>query len=296
MSLIDKPQKPNSQAFFSNIKVNTESSNNVLSVKELEIGYNQTSLSKVSFELYKGDKVAVIGENGIGKSTLIKTLMGITPKISGKFTYGYNVEKSYFDQQIELINEENTIYEEYEQTFKNESPLQIRKSLGAFQFTGEDVFKKTKVLSGGEKVRLALCKILKNNSNLLLLDEPTNHLDIIGKENLEDILISYPGTILFVSHDRYFINKIATSLLIFEKNKVIHFNGKYQEYIDLKNKESKQNIEKKQQKKSINKVIEPKNSQLTIKKIEKEIYIKEQQKQEIETLMLDEENYSNYQN
>jgi len=238
MKIIDKPQKSNTKTWKSNVKINKETSNTVLTVRELEIGYNNVPLSKVSFNLYKGEKLAIIGENGKGKSTLIKTLMGIIPKISGKYTYGYNIEKEYFDQQIEFINEENTIYEEYHQTFPEDEPLEIRKNLGTFMFTGEEVFKKINILSGGEKVRLELCKIFKKNPNLLLLDEPTNHLDILGKENLEELLTTYPGTILFVSHDRYFINKVATSLLIFDKDKVIYFNGTYNEYIEQKNKEN----------------------------------------------------------
>ena len=296
MQVIDKPQKTNNKQFNTNIKVNNESSHNVLTVRELEIGYNNIPLSKVSFELYKGDRLAIIGENGKGKSTLIKTIMGLIPKISGKYTYGYNVEKVYFDQQIKFLNDNNTIYEEYLQTFPDTEPLQIRKNLGAFMFTGEEVFKKINVLSGGEKVRLELCKIFKSNHNLLILDEPTNHLDILGKETLEDILINYKGTVIFVSHDRYFINKIANTLLVFEKDKVIHFNGTYNEYIEKKSKENNQIIPKENNKikkssKSINK---PKNNNSLIKKIEKEIDIKENKKKEIELMMLDEQVYSDY--
>ena len=294
MKIIDKPQKANTKTWKSNIKIEKETSNTVLTVRELEIGYNNIPLSKVTFELYKGQKIGIIGENGTGKSTLIKTLMGLIPKISGKYTYGYNVEKEYFDQQIEFINEENTIYEEYSQTFKELEPLEIRKNLGTFMFTGEDIFKKINVLSGGEKVRLELCKMLKKNPNLLLIDEPTNHLDIISKENLEDLLINYKGSVIYVSHDRYFINKIADSLLIFEKNKVIYFNGTYNEYIKEKNKETKEikkdNIEKK---KIIEKTKPVNNSK--IKHLEKEIYQKEEKIKEIKKLMSEEFNYNDYQ-
>lgn len=297
MQIIDKPNKYDTKNFNTNIKINKDSSNTVLTVKELEIGYNNNTLSKVSFELYKGQKLAIIGENGKGKSTLIKTLMGFIPKISGKYTYGYNIEKEYFDQQIKFINEENTIFEEYQQTFKDESPLQIRKNLGAFLFTGDDVFKKINILSGGEKVRLQLCKIFRKSPNLLLLDEPTNHLDILGKENLEEILTSYKGTIIFVSHDRYFINKIADSLLIFENNKVTHFNGKYEEYINQKQEtlpiSSSIKVSNKKNIQSNN--LKYKNPINQIKKIEKEIDIKETKKKEIEKMMLKEETYKDYQ-
>ena len=306
MVLIDKPQKYDTKNFFSNLKINNESSNNVLSVRELVIGYNNIPLSTVSFELYKGQKLAIIGENGKGKSTLIKTLMGLIPKISGKYTYGYNVDKQYFDQQIEFLNEENTIYQEYNETFKDEEPLQIRKNLGAFMFYGDDVFKKINILSGGEKVRLELCKIFRKNPNLLLLDEPTNHLDILGKENLEEILMSYNGTILFVSHDRYFINKVADSLLIFDNNKVTYFNGKYNQYVEQKKKEIESNINKDRKDKQSTKLLQTNDIKLNnkkrnktnnslIKKIEKEIDIKENKKKEIEQLMLEESNYNDYQ-
>lgn len=307
MQIIDKPQKSDTKNWNNSIKIKNESSNTVLTVRELTIGYNNIPLSKVSFELFKGQKLAIIGENGKGKSTLIKTLMGIIPKISGKYTFGYNVIPEYFDQQIEFLNEENTLYEEYHQTFPNIEPLQIRKNLGAFMFSGEDVFKKINVLSGGEKVRLGLCKILGKNPNFLLLDEPTNHLDILGKENLEELLNSYNGTILFVSHDRYFINKVANSLLIFDDNQVKYFNGKYNEYIEHKKKEieNKNKITEKSKYKDLNEVNKIKNSsnnkQRTknnnslIRKIEKEIEIKENKKKEIEKLMLEEKIYTDYQ-
>lgn len=294
MKLIDKPQKYDLKTFNTSLNFDTESSKIVLTVRDLEFGYNNIPLGKTTFELYKGERLAIIGENGKGKSTLIKTLMNIIPKISGKFSYGYNVIKEYFDQQMEFINEENTIYDEYQQTFKDESPLQIRKTLGTFMFTGEDVFKQINQLSGGEKVRLGLCKILKKSPNLLLLDEPTNHLDIIGKTNLEDLLTSYEGTLLFVSHDRYFINKVATSLLIFEKNEIIYYRGTYQEYLEKK-KETTNEIEK-HQKQTIKKQHneKPKNNTTQIRKIEKEIDKIEQEIKEIQKTMLDEEIYTDY--
>ena len=147
---------------FKNIlKITNESSNIVLTVRNLEFGYNNESLGNAYFELYKGQKLAIIGDNGKGKSKLIKTLMGLIPKISGKFSYGFNVKKEYFDQQIEFLDENNTIYEEYSKTFPKEEPLQIRKTLGAFQFTGDDVFKQIKLLSGGEKVRLKLFELIQ---------------------------------------------------------------------------------------------------------------------------------------
>ncbi len=296
MTLVDKPPKYDLKTFNATLKATSESSNIVLTVRDLEFGYNNIPLGKATFELYKGQKMAIIGENGKGKSTLIKTLINDLPKISGKYTYGFNVHKAYFDQQMEFINDENTIYDEYHQSFPNDDPLQIRKTLGAFQFTGDDVFKQIKLLSGGEKVRLGLCKILKQSPNLLLLDEPTNHLDIIGKENLEELLSAYQGTILFVSHDRYFINKIADSLLIFEDDKITYFRGNYQEYTNLRQQELQKRTDRKGvQTKSLKLPKEkPKNNNPLIKKVEKEIEKLETSKKEIEKTMLEKDVYSDY--
>ena len=290
MQIIEKPEKENKKTFNKVIKIENESSNIVLSVKNLEFGYNNISIGKTSFDLYKGQKLAIIGENGIGKSTLLKTLIGKIPKVQGKYTYGYNVKVEYFDQQLDFQDEENTIYDEYSKIFIDEEPLQIRNTLGAFQFHGDDVFKKIKTLSGGEKVRLNLCKILKKSPNLLILDEPTNHLDIIGKESLEDLLISYEGTLLFVSHDRYFINKVADSLLIFENNNIKYFNGKYSDYIN----ERKEIVPEKENKKNKISKEKPKNINTQIRKVEKEIDNYEKKKKELEAKMLDSNIYNDY--
>lgn len=292
MTIIDKPEHADTKNWKFLLKVDDYSSNNVLSVKDLVIGYQNIPLSKVSFNLYKGQKLAIIGENGKGKSTLIKTLMGIIPKISGKFTYGYNVNKEYFDQQMEFLNDENTVFDEYLQAFPTEDPQQVRNILGTFMFSGEDVFKKIKVLSGGEKVRLQLCKILRKSPNLLILDEPTNHLDIYSKEKLESLLTEYNGTVLFVSHDRYFINKVADSLLVFENDEVIYFNGKYDEYINQKT-----NVvikkDKVKEKNSSKKESKPKTTFAIMKKLERDIDKKESKRKELETKLFDKEIYTN---
>ena len=229
MQIIEEPNKYDLKTFHMNFNIKMESGKNVLSVKDLEIGYDKP-IQKVSFNLYKGQKLAIIGENGIGKSTLLKTLNGNIPKIGGSFEYGYHVDKQYFDQQIEFKNPETTVFDDFYETFPELTTTQIRTILGTFLFSGEDVFKKIKVLSGGERARLQLCKIFKKGPNLLLLDEPTNHMDIIGKESLENILKEYKGTLIFVSHDRYFVNKITDSLLVFKPNNVTFFNGTYEEY------------------------------------------------------------------
>ena len=292
MTIIDKPEHADTRNWKFLLKVDDYSSNNVLSVKDLVIGYKNIPLSKVSFNLYKGQKLAIIGENGKGKSTLIKTLMGIIPKISGKFTYGYNVNKEYFDQQMEFLNDENTVFDEYLHSFPTEDPQQIRNILGTFMFSGEDVFKKIKVLSGGEKVRLQLCKILRKSPNLLILDEPTNHLDIFSKEKLETLLTEYNGTVLFVSHDRYFINKVADSLLVFENDEVVYFDGKYYEYVNQK-KSIVITSEKAKDKKISKKESKPKTTFAIIKKLERDIDKKENKRKELETKLFDKEIYTN---
>ena len=166
--------------------------------------------------------------------------MEIFKNFGGEFEFGYHVKKEYFDQQMEFENPELTVFDEMYNTFPDLTTTKIRTLLGTFLFTGEDVFKNIKVLSGGEKGRLQLCKIFKKGPNLLLLDEPTNHMDIIGKESLENMLKEYKGTLIFVSHDRYFVNKIADSLLIFEKDKVTFFDGTYEEYMEKRKEDEKQ--------------------------------------------------------
>lgn len=292
MTIIDKPEHADTRNWKFLLKVDDYSSNNVLSVKDLVIGYQKIPLVKVSFNLYKGQKLAIIGENGKGKSTLIKTLMGIIPKISGKFTYGYNVNIEYFDQQMEFLNDENTVFDEYLHSFPTEDPQQIRNILGTFMFSGEDVFKKIKVLSGGEKVRLQLCKILRKSPNLLILDEPTNHLDIFSKEKLETLLTEYNGTVLFVSHDRYFINKVADSLLVFENDEVVYFDGKYDEYVNQK-KSIVITSEKAKDKKISKKESKPKTTFAIMKKLERDIDKKENKRKELETKLFDKEIYTN---
>ncbi|HJJ17036.1 MAG TPA: ABC-F family ATP-binding cassette domain-containing protein [Bacilli bacterium] len=291
MDIIDKPQKFDSKTFKTELKIE-KSSDIVLSVKDLEFGFDGNCLGKTNFELHKGQKLAIIGSNGKGKSTLLKTIMELIPKISGSFKYGYNVKKEYFDQQLEFINEENTVYEEYEQSFPDCNTLQIRKILGTFQFINDDIYKKINQLSGGEKVRLRLCKIFKHNPNLLILDEPTNHLDIIGKESLENILTLYEGAILFVSHDRYFVNKIADSLLIFEDDNIKFFNGNYKDYMDYKNNEIKTEVKVKTNVKTKGDVT--RNIKAINRKLEKEIENLEKSISIVNNKMLQEEFYSDY--
>ena len=300
MTIIEEPNKYDLKTFHIHFSIPVESGNLVLSAKKLQIGYN-SKLAEVSFELYKGQKLGIIGENGKGKSTLLKTLMGYIPKISGEYEYGYHVKNEYFDQQIEFSNPNSTILDDFSREFPKLSMTDIRQSLGSFMFSGEDVFKEINVLSGGEKVRLQLCKIFKKEANLLLLDEPTNHMDIVGKESLENILKEYKGSLIVVSHDRYFINKIADCILAFESNGVEFFNGSYDEYIQYReNKndenmsEEKQEIKKKKTNNEYWKAKEDTKRKNKISKLEKEIETREDEIKEIKIQMQDENNCTDY--
>ena len=311
---IEEPNKYDLKTFHNNFNIN-KSGKDVLEVKELSIGYNKV-LQKLSFSLYRGDKLAIIGENGIGKSTLLKTLAGKIESLGGSFSYGFNVSLGYFDQQLEFENEENTVFEEFSKKFPDLTTTKLRTILGTFLFTGEDVDKKIKMLSGGEKSRLKLCEIFKKEPNLLMLDEPTNHMDIIGKESLENILKEYEGTLIFVSPDRYFVKKLANKILEFTKNGVIFFDGTYEEYLEYKEKNNKE-IEERSKNRNENKkenevnFIENNNKERSskeqyllnkeitkrknkIKKLEQEIENIENQVEEIENEMQKEENITNY--
>ncbi|MBQ2239163.1 MAG: ABC-F family ATP-binding cassette domain-containing protein [Lachnospiraceae bacterium] len=229
MDLIEAPDRYDNKTFHANFQPTVETGKDVLSVRDLEIGYADV-LSKVSIEVKKGEKVGIIGGNGLGKSTFLKTLMRKIPKISGTFQFGANVQIGYFDQQMAQYTSEKTVLDDFWDEFPNLTQTEVRNLLGAFLFSGEDVFKKVSMLSGGEKVRLALCKILKREPNVLILDEPTNHMDIVGKETLESMLREYAGTLILVSHDRYFIKKVCDKLLVFENHNTILYPFGYEQY------------------------------------------------------------------
>ena len=231
MEIIPKPEKADNKAFKARIKPEVESGNEVLSCVNLKIGYQKESvLSTVDFKLLKHERLGVIGGNGLGKSTLLATITEKLPMLSGHFKWGYNVEYGYFEQLASKSSSHKTIYEDFQAAFPDLSGNEVRTSLGRFLFSGEDVLKKLSSLSGGELVRLELCKIFERKPNVLILDEPTNHMDITSKETLEDLILKYEGTVIFVSHDRYFVNKIATKLLIFENGETKIFDGKYSDY------------------------------------------------------------------
>lgn len=247
MVKLEEPNKYDLRTFKSNFKLTRESGKNVLHVSDLGIGYSNKILSKISFDLYRRQKIGIIGANGTGKSTLLKTIVSAIPKISGEINFGHNVDIGYFDQQLAFIDSDKTVFDEFTQAFPDLTVTEVRNSLAAFMFYGDDVFKEIKMLSGGEKVRLQLSIILKKGPNLLILDEPTNHMDIVGKETLENMLKEYEGSILFVSHDRFFVNKIADSLLVFSDNNVKYYDCRYEEYIEKQKEEVNNNVEDKKE-------------------------------------------------
>lgn len=236
MVLIEKPRHFDTKTFKANFTPRIESYSNVITAKDLSIGYD-TVLSTLSFRLMRGERLAIIGENGKGKSTLLKTLVGLLPPLGGEFTFGQNVEWGYFDQQKAVVNDadpEQSVLDNFWECYPDMLREQVRSALGSFLFSGEEVEKKMGQLSGGEKVRLALCKMFQTKPNLLILDEPTNHMDMAGKEALEKMLVNYGGTVLFVSHDRYFIQQIATGILEFGKEEIRQYPLDYTSYLEKK--------------------------------------------------------------
>ena len=229
MVKIEAPDRFDTRTFHANFEPEKETGNDVLLISDLQIGYDHP-LSTVNLDLKKGDKLGILGGNGLGKSTLLKTLIGQLPTLSGGYHFGTNVQIGYFDQQMAMYSSRKTVLDDFWDEFPNLTETEARNALGAFMFTGEDVFKNIDMLSGGEKVRLALCKILKRRPNVLILDEPTNHMDIVGKETLESMLKDYSGTLIFVSHDRYFVRKVANRLLVFEDGTTNLYQFGYEEY------------------------------------------------------------------
>lgn len=241
MVIIEAPDKYDNKTFHANFQPEKETGNDVLYTSELAIGYDHP-LSVVSLDLKRGEKLGILGGNGLGKSTFLKTIVGKIPALSGEYRFGTNVQIGYFDQQMAMYTSNKTVLDDFWDEYPNLTETEARNALGAFLFSGDDVFKNINMLSGGEKVRLALCKILKTRPNVLVLDEPTNHMDIVGKETLESMLKDYKGTLIFVSHDRYFVKKVATQLLVFEDGTTNLYQfgyEQYQEKLDREAEESK---------------------------------------------------------
>ena len=222
-----KPLESDMKTFKVKVKPTKTGGKEVLKVEKLCIGYEK-SISEVSFVLNRGDRLAVIGANGTGKSTFIKTIVGAIPKISGEYNFGHEIQFEYFDQRIAENDSTKTLFDDFADEFPTYNNTDVRNRLGRFLFGAEDIEKRVCDLSGGEKVRLALAKIFERKPNLLILDEPTNHLDILGKESLENIISTFEGTVILVSHDRYFVKKISNKILYFERE--IESSSSFEKY------------------------------------------------------------------
>ena len=258
------------------LDISKESGKDVLTVHDLSKSFDEKHLfSNINFEIKRGERVAIIGDNGTGKTTLLKIINGLLSPDTGEVIYGSNVSIAYYDQEHQVLHMDKTLFDEISDTYPEMNNTQIRNILAAFLFTGEDVFKKIGDLSGGERGRVSLVKLMLSKANFLLLDEPTNHLDILSKDVLESALNSFPGTICYVSHDRYFINKTATRILDLTGNRLLNYIGNYDYYIEKREAVegvanlSVNNIEEKPAEVSDSKQewIESKNAQAQKKKI-----------------------------
>ena len=234
VDVLDKPEAYRKKAKIE-FNPSVTSGNDVLQLRDISMGYGERILFKdLNLDIYRGEKVALIGANGIGKSTLFKIIMNEITPLSGDIKFGTNVNVSYFHQEQKTLNLDNTIIDEIWEDNKQLTQTSLRTMLGAFLFEGEEVFKKISTLSGGERARVAILKLILSNANLLLLDEPTNHLDIDSKEVLEEALSSYTGTIFTISHDRYFLNTVVDKVLVLDENGITEYLGNYDYYIEKK--------------------------------------------------------------
>ncbi|MCR4961454.1 MAG: ABC-F family ATP-binding cassette domain-containing protein [Lachnospiraceae bacterium] len=243
MDKIEAPDRYDTKSFKLSFKPLRETGKDVLFIDKLQIGYDSV-LETLSLDMKRGEKIGIIGGNGIGKSTFLKTLVGAIEPLGGYFKYGVNVDVGYFDQQMARYSSKKQVIEDYWDEYPTLTETEVRNDLGAFLFTGEDVFKTVDLLSGGERVRLALAKIFKTGPNFLILDEPTNHMDMVGKETLESMLKDFEGSVIFVSHDRYFVKKVATKILDFEKDGVKAYPFGYAQYEESREMENASEDEK----------------------------------------------------
>ena len=234
MDRIEKPIEENTQMHLL-FTPKIQSGNDVLTVKNLSKSFGTLSLfSDIAFEVKRGEKVAIIGDNGTGKTTILKMINKMLAPDTGSITLGTNVQIAYYDQEHQVLHMEKTLFEEIQDTYPTMTNTQIRNMLAAFLFTEDDVFKKIKNLSGGERGRVSLAKLMLSDANFLILDEPTNHLDIDSKEILENAINNFEGTVLYVSHDRFFINKTATRILDLTKHQIVNYVGNYDYYLEKK--------------------------------------------------------------
>ena len=234
MERIEKPVEENTQMHLL-FTPKIQSGNDVLTIKNLSKSFGEHSLfSDIAFEVKRGEKVAIIGDNGTGKTTILKMINKMLTPDTGSITLGTNVQIAYYDQEHQVLHMEKTLFEEIQDTYPTMTNTQIRNMLAAFLFTEDDVFKKIKNLSGGERGRVSLAKLMLSDANFLILDEPTNHLDIDSKEILENAINNFEGTVLYVSHDRFFINKTATRILDLTRHQIVNYVGNYDYYLEKK--------------------------------------------------------------
>ena len=308
IEVIDKPIMEEAEMHF-RLEPCVQSGNDVLSVENLSKSFGDNHLfSHINFDIKREEKVSIIGNNGTGKTTILKIINGLLPADTGEIHLGSKVKIGYYDQEHNVLNMEKTLFDELSDTYPNMDNTQIRNVLAAFLFTGDDVFKRIKDLSGGERGRVSLAKLMLSEANLLILDEPTNHLDIASKEILENAINHYTGTVLYVSHDRYFINKTATRILDLTGQKILNYIGNYDYYLEKKKdienaylptentltSNSKDSTEGKvdwqQQKEEKARLRKLEND---IKKCEDEIHSLEHRNEEIDILLSQEDVYTN---
>lgn len=307
LAKIDVLDKPEAYRKKARIEFNPSviSGNDVLQLRDISMGYGERILFKdLNLDIYRGEKVALIGANGIGKSTLFKIIMNEIVPFSGNIKFGTNVNVSYFHQEQKTLNLDNTIIDEIWEDNKHLTQTDLRSMLGSFLFEGEEVFKKISTLSGGERARVAILKLILSNANLLLLDEPTNHLDIDSKEVLEEALSGYTGTIFTISHDRYFLNTVVDKVLVLDENGITEYLGNYDYYLEKKKQlqemnnvevieeKTKTQLKEEKRKEREQREAEKKN-RVKRQNIEKEIEEIEAKIEEMDILLCQEEVYSN---
>ncbi len=307
LSKVDVLDKPEAYRKRARIEFNPSvtSGNDVLQLRNVSMGYGERILFKdLNLDIYRGEKVALIGANGIGKSTLFKIIMSELTPLSGDIRFGTNVNVSYFHQEQKTLNLDNTIIDEIWEDNKLLTQTTLRSMLGAFLFEGEEVFKKISTLSGGERARVAILKLILSNANLLLLDEPTNHLDIDSKEVLEEALSGYTGTIFTISHDRYFLNTVVDKVLVLDENGITEYLGNYDYYIEKKKQVHEMSIAEEVEEKTKTQLKEEKRKEreqreaekknrVKRQNIEKEIEETEAKIEDMDVLLCQEEVYSN---
>ena len=304
IEVLDRPDGERKRAKIKFIPA-VESGNDVLAVRDVEMRFPDKVLFKdLNLDIYRGEKVALIGPNGAGKSTLFKIIMNELQPMEGEVKFGTNVNTAYFHQEQKTLNLDNTVIDEIWDANPHLTQTEVRNMLGAFLFENEDVFKKISSLSGGERARVAILKLILSQSNFLLLDEPTNHLDIDSKEVLEEALVNYTGTIFTISHDRYFLNKVVDKILVLGENGVTEYLGNYDYYIEKKRQLSEMNKEENTETKTKTQLKEEKRkekeqreierrSKNKIKKLEDDIEQTEKKIAGLDMMLCQEEIYSN---